>query len=209
MIFIDFITLLLINMAAGLVVLAAYVTWGLGSPDQRRWAPAFGMAGLVALVAGFYMTFTWPVPGSYNSAFGEMSVLFGVIYLGLAAATAKGLDLLPVSIYSLFAGLAAVLLGVRILDLKLTQTPALSAVGFILSGLGGVLLCVVLALRTSRAVRIAFSLVLVVAALIWAVTAYGGYWMHMKHFGQWKPSIVQMPQEQPQAGPGTEAKPGK
>jgi hypothetical protein len=55
---IDYVTLLLTNMSAALIVLASFLAWGLDRPDNRNWAPAFGVSGLVATVAGFAMTCT-------------------------------------------------------------------------------------------------------------------------------------------------------
>jgi putative membrane protein len=40
--FIDYISLMLINMVAGLFILAYYVYSGLDGADQKRWIPGFG-----------------------------------------------------------------------------------------------------------------------------------------------------------------------
>ncbi|KAB8330051.1 DUF981 family protein [Scytonema tolypothrichoides VB-61278] len=66
--FINYITLMLINLVAGLVLLAGYVYFGLDHANQKRWIPGFGMTGAIALVTGLHMIFTWPVIGSYNLA---------------------------------------------------------------------------------------------------------------------------------------------
>ena len=105
---IDYLTLMLINMAAGLFLLGCFVWRDLDTPeDFGRWVPAFAICGLVAAIGGFAITFTWPLPQPYNSAFGEMSVLLGVLWLGLALALAKKWELLPLAIYAVFAGAAA------------------------------------------------------------------------------------------------------
>ena len=91
--FIDFVALMLLNMAAGFGVLAFFLLMGLAGGDRKRWVAPFAMVGLVAIVCGFRMIFTWPLPGSYNSAFGEMSVLLGAIYLGIALSLAKDWNL--------------------------------------------------------------------------------------------------------------------
>ena len=70
--FIDFVALLLVNMTAGYVLLAAYVLKGLDDPDQSKWGLGFAPAGSLSPVFGSYLLFTWPLPGQYNSAFGEM-----------------------------------------------------------------------------------------------------------------------------------------
>ncbi|GEM_PF-1282284 len=60
--------------------------------------------------------------------------------LGAGGAIAKGWDLFPLCYYALFAGLAAILIGIRFIDLGLTRTPLLSGIGFILTGLCGAIL---------------------------------------------------------------------
>ncbi len=151
--FINNLTLMLINMVAGFVLLILYIVRGLGSSEQRRWVPGFAMTGLVALLTGLYVIWRWPLPGSYNIAFGEMTVLFGVIYLGAALAMALGGDLLSVAVYATLAGLAAIVVGVRIISLGMTLRPIMSGVGFILAGASGPLLLVCQQRPTSRLLR--------------------------------------------------------
>ena len=93
---------MLINLVAGLFLLAAYVYWGLSETNQKRWVPGFGMTGAIALVTGLHMIFTWTVPGSFNIAYGEMSVLFGILFLGACFAIALDYDLITVAIYGFF-----------------------------------------------------------------------------------------------------------
>ena len=88
--FIDFVTLLLVNMSAGLFILALFILRGMTAGDQRPWAAGFAASGVIALVGGLVMAFTWPLPGSYNAAFGELSALFGMTYLAAAACMASG-----------------------------------------------------------------------------------------------------------------------
>ena len=177
---IDYVSLLLINMVSALVVLAFFLWWGLGRDDAERWAPAFGICGLVATIAGFAMTFTSPIPKPFSMAYGEMSVLFGMLFLGAAWALTRGWSLLPLSIYAFFAGGVAILLGVRFIALSLTPMPLLPGTGFILTGLGGVGAGVVLWKHDAKALRLAGALVMLAAAAIWAFTAGMAYWTHMK-----------------------------
>lgn len=189
--FINYITLMLVNMVAGLFLLAFFVYEGLDSPLQKRWIPGFGMTGAIALATGLHMIWTWPLSGSFNVAYGEMSVLFGIIFVGASLALALNLDLLSVAIYAFFAGIAAVLVGVRILDLGLTRRPLLSSVGFILTGLGGIFAAPALYLKTNQTLRLVGAIVLVIAALIWAVTGYMALWGHLASFSDWQPSTMQ------------------
>lgn len=176
----DYLTLMLINMAAGLFLLGCFVWRDLDTPeDVGRWVPAFGICGLVAAIGGFAITFTWPLPKPYNSAYGEMSVLLGVLFLGLALALAKRWELLPLAIYAVFAGAAATLLGVRIIDLGLTAKPALSGAGFILCGVCGIFSPLVVWQNDKKGLRIIGSLVLFAASAIWALTGFDAYWGHM------------------------------
>jgi len=190
---IDFLTLMLVSMTAGLFLLAYYVYRGIGAENAKQWVPGFAMTGFIAVVAGLRMTFTWPLTGSYNIAFGEMSVLFGVLFLGAALALWKGWEMRTVSIYAFFAGLAAVVVGARVISLGMTKSPVVSGIGFILTGLGGLfawLCCLaepILSLRTNRTLRAIGAIVLIVAVAIWAFTGYAAYWDHLESFSKWVP----------------------
>jgi putative membrane protein len=185
--FIDYITLMLINLSAGLFLLAAYVYQGLDDPLQKRWIPGFGVVGAIALVTGLHMIFTWAVPGSFNIAFGETSVLFGILFAGTAWALAVGWDLITLAIYGFFAGLAAALIGIRIINLGLTKAPLLSGTGFILTGLGGIFAVPTLYWKSQRSLRVIGAIILVLAALIFAFIGLGAYWSHLEQFSNWKP----------------------
>ncbi len=187
MLCVDFLTLMLINMTAGLVLLAWYLWRGLDEPDQPRWAPAFAVPGIIALLNGLNIAWLWPLPGSYNAAYGDTSVLFGILLLGAAWSLAAKRDLMPHSVYAFFAGLAAILVGVRLFVLQLTTMPVLSAAGFILTGAAGVFAGVALRYRKRKLVRLAGVLTLLGAAAIWAINGYLAYWMHLDSFSKWVP----------------------
>ena len=191
--FVNYITLMLINLVAGLFLLAGYIYLGLSDPQQKRWIPGFGMAGGIALTTGFHMIFTWPVPGSFNIAYGEMSVLFGILFLTSAIAIAFSWDLITVAVYGFFAGVAAIVVGLRIINLGLTKQPLLSGIGFILTGLGGICAAPTLYFKTNRSWRIVGAFVLVVAALIFALTGYLAYWGHLAQYSNWKPLPMRSP----------------
>jgi putative membrane protein len=186
--FIDYVPLLLLNMSAGFLILAFYLIRGIEREDRAKWAPAFGIAGLVAFLAGLHMIFTWPLPSVYNIAFGEMSVLLGASYLGICWSVRKGWSPAVVGIYSALAGLAAGLLGVRMLMLGQTARPLFTCVGFCLSGLGAVLFGLAARAGAARALRVLTGVVLIAAALMWAYIAGLGYWGHMSGMTGWKPA---------------------
>jgi putative membrane protein len=187
--FIDYITLMLINMVAGLVLLAGFVYQGVGHSHAKQWIPGFGIAGAIALVTGLHMTFTWPIGGSYNIAFGETSVLFGILFVGASVSLAVGWDLLSLGIYAFFAGLTAIVIGARMIDLGLTNKPLIAGLGFILTGLGGVAsVPTLLYFKTNRTWRILGAVILLAAAFIWAYSGYSAYWAHLEMFQKWMPA---------------------
>jgi putative membrane protein len=111
--FIDYLTLIMINLVAGSALLAFYLWRGIDEADQRSYAAAFFGVGLLSLIAGLHLSFNWPLPGSYNVGYGDTTTLFGVVFLITGLALWNGWNLLPVSIYAFFAGLDAVLVGLR------------------------------------------------------------------------------------------------
>jgi putative membrane protein len=177
----DYLTLMLVNMSAGLLVLAAFWVWGLAAPSPRPWAAGLAIAGLVALLGGLNMVFTWPFRDKLafaNIAFGEMSVLFGAVLLGAALAVAMHWHLQAVSIFALVAGAAAIVVGIRIEASHLTMMPALTCLGYVLTGAVGVLSVPVVKWPT-KGLRILVGLLSLAASAIWAFNGLGGYWMHL------------------------------
>lgn len=189
--FIDYVPIILINMAAGLFVLAYFILRGLAAEDHRKWASAFAMTGTVALVSGFHMTFHWPLPGSYNVPYGELSVLFGIIFLGAAFSMSKSWNLSPVTVFAFFGGIISVLVGVRFIDLGLTPTPRITAAGFIATGAGGIFSYPLWRYRHIRPLRIVGSLVMIGAGTLWTVTSCMAYWMHLEKLSGWVPLVMQ------------------
>jgi putative membrane protein len=177
--FIDYVTLMLVNMAAGLCVLAFFAAVSVHKDDNRCWSPAFAIAGLTASITGFAMTFTWPLPYPYNIAFGELSIMFGMLYLAAALSLAKSLNLMPISIYAALAGAAAILVGVRFIDLGLSAAPIRAGIGFILTGSTGVLMPLLLHLKKVKVIRLLGAILPLAAAFIWGWTGYTAYWHHL------------------------------
>ena len=185
--FIDYIPLMLINMAAGLVLLACFIYNGLEAADRKKWISGFLITGIIALTNGCHMTWTWPLPGSYNVAFGETSILLGILFLGASLSLLRDWDLIPVAIYAFFASIAAVIVGIRIINLRLTNEPLISGIGFIITGLAGALAVPSIYLRRNHAFKLVVIILLLVAALIWARTGYKACWSHLSGLAKWVP----------------------
>jgi len=117
--------------------------------------------------------------------------LFGVVFLATGLALSQGWNLMPVTIYAFFAGADAVIVGARILSLGLTKEPLISAVGFVLAGLGGLgAFPFFMWFRDNKLVRWIAILVLLATAAIWSVTFYGSLWRHLESFSKWVPPTM-------------------
>ena len=187
--FIDFLTLMLINLVVAFVLFALFMA-RLIDKDPKKAIPGFLLTGAIALVTGFHMIFTWPLPGPYNIAYGEMTILYGGIFFVAGLAIAFGWDLITLGIYAFFAGIAAIVIGIRILNLNLTSEPLLAAVGFILSGISAIITLPALFYKEARVLRVILAILLLVCAVIWAFTGYSAYWQHFDAFGKWAPATM-------------------
>lgn len=189
--FIDFLTLVMINLVAGTALLAFYLWRGIDEADQRGYAAAFFGVGLVSLVTGLQISFTWPLPGSYNVGYGDATTLFGVVFLATAIALYFGSSLLPVGLYAFFAAIDALIVGIRIYTLNLTKEPLISAVGFVLAGLSGLgVFPFLMWFRENKTVRWIGILLLAGTTVLWAITFYGSLWGHMESFAKWLPPTM-------------------
>ncbi|HOW58465.1 MAG TPA: DUF981 domain-containing protein [Candidatus Omnitrophota bacterium] len=180
----DYVTLMLINMAAGFFLLACFVFEDLEKVNPKRWVAAFLLPGAIAFLLGLHMVFTWPLPGSYNIAFGELSVLWGGLLLAASLALAYNWDLKPLGIYGFFSGLVSVITGLQFLRLGLSNTPVMAGFGFLLSGFAGLFSLPVLLWRSNKPLRFFSGTMLMIIALLWAYFACTAYWGHLAIFSK-------------------------
>ncbi|HTX73687.1 MAG TPA: DUF981 domain-containing protein [Rectinemataceae bacterium] len=188
--FIDYLTLMLINMAAGLALLALFVFKYLDA-ERKKLAPGFLASGLLSFLTGLHVILTWPLPGSYNIPFGEMATFFGILFLIGGFALLFDWDLLSLGIYAIFVGAASIELGIRVYALGMTSEPLVASGGFILTGLMAVLTLPVYYLRRFVVIRCLAALGLVGSAAIWLVTGLLAYWAHLQAFSKWAPLFMQ------------------
>lgn len=200
MLFIDYVPLMLINMAAGLAILAWYIARERDAEAARRFCPGFAMSGTVAILMGVHMCWHWPLPGPYNVAFGEMSVLFGIACAGSALAAGRGWPLTVVGLYAIVAGIAPIIIGEKIISAKLTATPYLAGWAFILTGLAALTAGAALLIPRTAALRVLAAALLTVSAVLWAYVGYGALPQHLDHFKDWQP-VIRQPLAMPKAGP--------
>ncbi len=184
--FIDWLTLLLVNMMVALILHALFMARFI-EKEPKKVIPGFLLTGAIALIAGFRMVFTWPLPGPYNIIYGELSVLLGGFFFMAGLSIQFGWDLLTIGIYALFGGAASILLGVKILAAGLTSEPLVAALGFVVTGATAAVTLPALAMPKIKWIRWLVALGAVVSALIWIVVGFPAYWAHIDSFAKWAP----------------------
>ena len=89
--FIDYLTLIMINLVAGTALLAYYLYKGFDAEDQRPYASGFRDRRLAGCRprpdANLYLA----PASSYNIAYGEATTLFGAVFLATALRSQPGL----------------------------------------------------------------------------------------------------------------------
>lgn len=186
----DFIAVMLINLAAGLALLAHYIYVNPEKGTRKSWAAGFFATGFLGLLTSFAMIVMWPLPGSYNVAFGEPALLLSVAFLAAAITLTFEWEPLIPAIYGAFGGLAAIIVGIRLADLHMTQSPTIAMLGYVTAGIGGILVMPALQWRKVRGIAIITAIILGIAAVIWAITGYEAIWGHIADFSKWLPATM-------------------
>ena len=187
--FIDYLALALLDLVISLSMIVLFFGKYIND-NPKKLVPGFLVAGFIGMMLGFHITFTWPLPGSFNIGFGEPLVLFSVLTFGTGLALLFDWDLFSLGVYAFLAGIVAILVGFRLINLGMTKEPVMSGLGFIFTGATGLLYLPAWATRQSPAVRMIAALTALIALVIWAITGYGSYWGHMESFSNWKPATM-------------------
>jgi putative membrane protein len=187
--FVDFLTLMLINMVSALVMYALFMAFFF-EKNQKVFIAGFLLVGAVALVTGFRMIFTWPLPGAYNIMYGESTVLLGAIFFVTGLALQFGWDLRSIGIPAFFAGAGVALLGFRIWNLNLTSEPLVAGLGFLVAGLTAIGTGVALWLPKVKIFRWLTALASLGAAIIFCIVVFPAYWGHIDSFKGWAPDSM-------------------
>jgi uncharacterized membrane protein len=179
---------------AGLVslVLGLYMvlTWPLGThptpPKPAEAAEATMVIGATSMSTTSVTTMPTPKAKEEepknaafaNVCFGEPSVLFGAILLAASLSVARRWPMHGVALLGLVGGLVDIVIGVRIRSAGLTQTPDITCIGFILTGLLGILALPTVA-NPTKVLRTFTAILTLLAAVLWGGIGLASYWVHV------------------------------
>ncbi len=187
---IDYLAVMLVNMGAGLALLAHYLYVKPEKGQRKSWGAGFFAVGLLGIVTSLPMVLTWPLPGGFNVAYGEPGLFFSVLFLAAAATLAFEWEPLIPAIYGFFGGIYAVVMGIRIYDLHLGSNPFAALMGFLLTGVGGMLVLPAIQWHNKRRLTILTAVILGLAAILWLYTGYYASWGHVLDFAKYLPATM-------------------
>lgn len=185
--FVDYLAVMLINLGAGLALLAHYLYVKPEKEARKSWAAGFFAVGLLGLLTSLPMVLTWPLPGGFNVAYGEPGLFFSVLFLAAAMTLIFEWEPLIPAIYGFFGAIYAIVIGIRIENLHLGSNPFAALMGFLLTGIGGMLVLPAIQWRNTRTLTVLTAVILGLAALLWLYTGYDAGWGHVADFAKWVP----------------------
>ena len=190
--YIVYVTLMNANIAVALFLLAVFIYKGIFSEGAKNFIPAFTLTGAVALATGLNQTFTAPMPGSWNIAMGEPSILIGVLLLGVAWSIARSYSFAPLAVYGAMAGIVAFTIGFRVITLELGRDSLETGLAIIAASIPGMLsLPAAFFAKSSPGLSRIFQwlaiIFLVVAAAMLAYASINGYVEHLDSFKDFVP----------------------
>jgi putative membrane protein len=188
--FIDYLSLLLVDIGAGLAGLAHYLYRAPAEGHRRGWAAGFFVAGLLGILLSLPMELTWPLPSSFNIAYGDAALYLSMAFIGAAITLTFEWEPLVPALYGLFGAIYGIILGIRLWTLHMGADPALAGIGYIVTGLGGIFTVPALVYRNQRMWAYIAAVLLAIAALIWLVTGYEAGWAHLSDFIKYLPPTM-------------------
>ncbi len=186
----DWLAVMLVNLGAGLALLAHYLYVNPPKEERKSWAAGFFAVGLLGFALSLPLVLTWPLPGGFNVAYGEPGLFISIVFLAGAMTLIFEWEPYIPAIYGFFGAIYAIVIGIRIEDLKLGADPFAAMAGFVLTGIGGVLLLPAIHFRDNRVLTIITAIILGLAALIWLYTGYDAGWAHILDFAKYLPPTM-------------------
>ena len=185
--FIDYLAVMLINLGAGLALLAHYLYVKPPKETRKSWAAGFFAVGILGILTALPMVLTWPLPGGFNVAYGEPALYFATLFLAAGLTLTFEWEPLIPAIYGFFGAIYAIVIGLRIQDLKLGAQPTVALIGFLLTGIGGLLVLPTIQWRDNKQLALLTAIILGLAAIVWLFTGYDAGWGHILEFGKYLP----------------------
>ncbi len=189
-VFIDFLAVMLVGMAVGFVILADYLYRSPAADTRAPWAAGFFAAGLLGLVTSLDIVYTWPLPGSFNIAYGEPALYLSITFLAAAITLAMKWEPLIPALFGAFGGVIAIVVGIRIDNLAMGSAPFLTMLAFVAAGIGGILTLPAIQFRDHRWIAIVAALLLIASAVLFLLMGYEAYWAHLADFAKWVPATM-------------------
>lgn len=190
--YIDPLAMMLISLAMSTLIGSLYflfLAMNRTKDTQQLLVPAIGI-GFFDFVSGFLMSFTWPLPSSYNLLFGDPLMMFGLILIITAIGLYKGYEIKFNSIFLLFLGIYVLVESAGIVAYKLEAgDDLLSAMGlYIIDGIAAVL-APILFVKPDRAKYLYYLefVLLILGTLVALFIGYEAIYGHLLDFIAWAP----------------------
>ena len=187
---IDYLAVMIVAVGAAALLLAAYLYFAPDEAQRQAWGSSFLAIGLLLVLLAVPLNVMWPLTGSYNIAFGEPAILFGLILAAAGIALLVKQEILVPAILGFLGGIQSAIVGFSIMSLHMTKDPAVAGWSYVLLGIGGILTLPALGWRKQRAIAYVAVAFLVVAALMWLYTGYSAYPSHLADFAKYVPASL-------------------
>ncbi|MEO0212253.1 MAG: DUF981 family protein [candidate division WOR-3 bacterium] len=174
----NYISLMLIGLSSSLIMLALFLI----SKEKKKFSFPFILTSIILIIPSFHLIFNWPLEEkSYNILFGEPAILLGMLMFFAGLSLILEIDLFYLSILGFIFGLLSVELGVRIINLKLTYMPILAGIGYVLTGICGIISPFTLKFQNKK-MNFLGALLLISSSFIWIFIGFLAYWLHLEMF---------------------------
>ena len=190
--FIDPLTVMLLSLGMSALLLALYYfKVGSGKKDiSSLVVPAF-ILGLFNAVSGFLMSFTWPLPGSYNMLFGDPLLVLGLLMIAGSYMISKGMDVKALSLLGFLLGIYLLvgMIGITRFNME-TGNDWLTATGLYGFSMLAAIFSPILYLKPKGSNRYAYYFevfLLVVVMLLALLIGYMGFYEHLGAFSTYFP----------------------
>lgn len=197
--FIDSLAIMLIGVGSGTFLGALYFLYS--AMGKFEWIkeqlviPAIGI-GIFDFLSGYEISFTWPLPSSYNMLFGDPLLFFGILLVVGAVLTYKKMNPSSLSFLSVILGIYVIIGAYGIITYKLESgNDLIGAMGLYLADGIAALLAPILIIKPTGVGKALYYVEFVLLILGTLAALYMGYSAlseHLVDFSKYFPSIISM-----------------